>query len=118
MSVDTGLIDWVAEALEPMGTVTKRNMMGGATLYLDGIVFAIVSQDGALWFKADAASDAEWDAAGCSRFTFDMGGKTGSMNYRRAPDDVFDDSDAMQRCAALGVEAGRRAPVKKRKGKQ
>lgn len=117
MSVDTGLIDWVAEALEPMGTVTKRPMMGGATLYLDGIVFAIVSQDGALWFKADATSDAIWDAAGCIRFTFDMGGKTGSMNYRRAPDDVFDDSEAMQHWAALGVEAGRRAPVKKRKAK-
>ena len=117
MSVDTGLIDWVAEALEPMGTVSKRPMMGGATLYLDGIVFAIVSQDGALWFKADAQSDAIWDENGCVRFTFDMGDKTGSMNYRRAPDDVFDDCEAMQRCAALGVEAGRRAPVKKRKGK-
>jgi DNA transformation protein and related proteins len=116
MSVDAGLIDWVAEALAPMGNVTRRAMMGGATLYLDGTVFAIVDDD-ALWFKADKVSDAEWDAAGCVRFTFDMGGKTGSMNYRRAPDDVYDDAEAMQRWAALAVAAGRRAPVKKRKGK-
>lgn len=117
MSVDTGLIDWVAEALAPMGEVTKRHMMGGATLYLNATVFAIISQDGALWFKADAATDAVWDAAGCVRFTFDMGGKTGSMNYRRAPDDVYDDAESMQRWTALAAEAGQRAPVKKRKAK-
>ncbi len=118
MSVDAGLIDWVAEALAPVGTVTHRSMMGGATLYLDGTVFAIISQDAALWFKADKTSDDIWDAAGCVRFTFDMGGKTGSMNYRRAPDDVYDDAEAMQRWAVVGVAAGQRAPVKKRKGKQ
>ncbi len=114
MSVDAGLIDWIAEALEPMGIVSRRAMMGGATLYLDGTVFAIVDDD-ALWFKSDAVSDAIWDAEGCIRFTFDMGGKTGSMNYRRAPDDVYDDADAMQHWAAIAVEAGVRAPKKKKK---
>ena len=38
-------------------------MMGGATLYCDGTVFAILAFD-ELWFKADAESDAAWDAAG------------------------------------------------------
>jgi DNA transformation protein and related proteins len=114
MSVDAGLIEWIAEACEPMGTFSKRAMMGGATLYLDGTVFAIVDDD-ALWFKSDTVSDAIWDAEGCVRFTFDMGGKTGSMNYRRAPDDVYDDADAMRHWAGLGLEAGRRAPPKKPK---
>ena len=114
MAVDQGLIDWVAEALAPLGTVTRRAMMGGATLYLDGTIFAIVGLD-ALWFKADAVSDAAWDAAGCPRFTYEMGeGRTGQMNYRRAPDDVYDDAEAMQTWAALAVAAGLRAPVKKR----
>jgi DNA transformation protein len=39
MAIDQGLIDWVAEAMAPLGTVTKRAMMGGATLYLDGTIF-------------------------------------------------------------------------------
>ena len=115
MAVDTGLLDWVAEALEPMGTVTHRRMMGGATLYLDGTVFAILSSDGGLWFKADGASDAIWDAAGRERFAVEMKGRIASMNYRRAPDDVFDDADAMREWAALGVEAGRRATARKPK---
>jgi DNA transformation protein and related proteins len=114
MSADAGLINWVVEALAPMGSVTKRAMMGGATLYLDGTVFAIVDDD-ALWFKSDKVSDAIWDAEGCVRFTFDMGGKMGSMNYRRAPDDVYDDADTMQLWAGVAVEAGRRAPARKKR---
>ena len=114
MALDHGLIDWVTEAMEPVGTVSFRHMMGGATLYCDGIVFAILAMD-ALWFKADKVSDAVWDAAGCLRFTFEMNGKTGSMNYRRAPDDVHDDGAELRRWGMLAIEAGRRAPSKKKR---
>jgi DNA transformation protein and related proteins len=111
MALDHGLVEWVREALEPVGAVTMRRMMGGATLYLDGTVFAIVASD-ALWFKADAESDAAWDAAGCDRFSYDVGGTVKSMNYRRAPADVYDDADAMREWAELAIAAGLRAPKK------
>jgi DNA transformation protein len=110
------LVDLVAEALAPTH-VTARAMMGGRTLYADGTVFAIVADD-QLWFKADKVSDAAWDAEGAPRFTFDMGSKTGSMNYRRAPDDCYDDPDALRRCAALAIEAGGRAPARKPKARR
>jgi len=91
-----------------------RRMMGGATLYLDGVVFAILDE-GEIWFKADAETDALWDREGCARFTFEMGeGKQGSMNYRRAPLDVYDDPDAMRHWARLGLEAGLRGAAKKK----
>lgn len=113
MAIDAALIDWIAECTAPLGVLTKRAMMGGATLYLDGQVFAILTSDGVLRFKADAVSDAIWDAEGADRFTFTFDdGRVSSMNYRRAPDDVFDDSDAMLRWARLGLEAGLRAPKK------
>lgn len=118
MAVDAGLIEWVREALEPMGSITTRSMMGGMTFYCDGTVFAIAAFD-ELWFKADAVSDALWDAEGCDRFTYDMGeGRVGSMNYRRAPADVYDDADAMRHWAALAIEAGLRAPPKRPKRKR
>lgn len=114
MSVDDGLIDWVTEALEPLGAVTMRRMMGAATLYLDGTIFA-VQDDGELWFKADAESEAIWDEAGCARFTFTgKDGRVETMNYRRAPSDVYDDPEAMRRWAGLAVEAGLRSAAKKR----
>ena len=117
MSVDEGLYAWAQEALEPLGTVTMRRMMGAAVLYLDGTIFAVLDEE--IWFKADAESAAIWDSEGCERFTFtDKDGKTETMNYRRAPSDVYDDAEAMQRWAALAVEAGLRGAAKKRPRKR
>lgn len=114
MSVDEGLVAWVAEALEPLGVVTMRKMMGAATLYCDGVIFG-VADEGELWFKADAESAAIWDEEGCDRFTFTgSDGKVETMNYRRAPDEVYDDAEAMRRWAALALEAGLRGAAKKR----
>jgi len=119
MSIDEGLYAWVQEALEPLGVVTMRKMMGGATLYVDGAIFAIMV-DGELWFKSDEEANAFWDAEGCTeRFAVTFrDGTVDRMNYRRAPSDVYDDSEAMQRFAAVAAEAGRRRPVKKRKAKR
>jgi DNA transformation protein len=114
MSVDEGLYDWVQEALEPLGPVTMRRMMGAAVLYLDGIVFAVLDEE-ELWFKADGESAAIWDAAGCDRFTFTgSDGKVETMNYRRAPTDVYDDAEAMRHWASLAQAAGLRGAAKKR----
>lgn len=114
MAADEGLLAWVEEALEPLGSVTSRQMMGGATLYLDGITFAIIADD-QLWLKSDAETDALWDGAGCPRFTYRFkDGRSGTMNYRRAPDEVHDDPEAMQRWAQPALQAGVRAAARKR----
>jgi DNA transformation protein len=114
MSIDEGLLAWVHEALEPLGQVTMRKMMGGATLYLDGSVFAILDE-GEIWFKADEETNGAWDAEGCERFTVTFkDGRIDTMNYRRGPLDVYDDLEAMRRWAALAVEAGLRAASKKK----
>jgi len=116
MAVDEGLVAWVTEALEPVGSVTMRRMMGGATLYLDGTIFGIV-HDGELWFKADEESNALWDEAGHrERFTVTFStGMKDTMNYRRAPSDAYDDADALREWAAHAIAAGQRAPKKKPK---
>lgn len=119
MSVDEGLYAWVEEALEPLGRLSLRRMMGGATLYLDGAIFAIMV-DGELWLKADEESNPVWDEAGCTeRFTVIFkDGTVDRMNYRRPPADVYDDPDELRRWSQVAVEAGLRRPVKKRPRKQ
>lgn len=118
MAIDEGLADWVAEAMAPEGEVTRKRLFGGATLYCQGVAFAILAFD-ALWFKADAASDAAWDSIAAPRFTVEReGGKTQSMNYRRAPEDVYDDPDALRRWGRLALEAEHRAPAKKPKARK
>jgi DNA transformation protein len=117
MSIDEGLYAWVEEALEPLGRVSMRKMMGAAVLYLDGTVFAVL--DSELWLKSDAQSDAIWDEAGCERFAITLkDGRVELMNYRRAPADVYDEPEALQRWASLAVEAGLRAAAKKRPAKR
>ncbi len=118
MAFDASLVGWVSDALEPIGVVTMRRMMGAATLYLDGTIFAIVD-DSEIWFKADAESNPVWDEAGCERFTIGFSETNiDTMNYRRAPADVYDDADAMREWAALGIAAGQRAPKKKPRAKR
>ncbi len=117
-SFDEGLYAWVQEAMEPLGRVTRRKMMGGATLYLDGTIFAILVDEG-LWLKADAETDSIWDSEGCEKFAVTFrDGKVDVMNYRRAPLDVYDDPEALRHWAGLAVEAGARAAAKKRPRKR
>ena len=115
MAFDAGLVEWATEVIEPLGVVTMRRMMGAATLYLDGAIFAIVD-DSEIWFKADAGSNAIWDEAGCERFTTAFSATNiETMNYRRAPANVYDNPEAMREWAALGIAAGQRVPKKTRR---
>lgn len=114
MPIDEGLYAWLEEALDPMGRLSLRKMMGGATLYLDGIIFGIMV-DGELWLKSDAEADAIWDTVSRDRFTVTFkDGTVDMMNYRRAPTDVYDDADELRRWVSVSLEAGRRRAVKKR----
>ncbi|TFI58230.1 TfoX family protein [Sphingomonas parva] len=118
MSVDEGLYAWIQEALEPLGSVSRRAMMGGATLYLDGVIFAILD-DGELWLKADVETDAIWDAEGCEKFSVKFkDGRVDVMNYRRPPSDVYDDPEALRRWARLATEAGARGTAKREPSKK
>jgi DNA transformation protein and related proteins len=118
MSIDEGLLAWVEEALEPLGPVTMRRMMGAAVLYLDGVIFAVLDES-EIWFKSDAETNAIWDGEGCERFTFTArDGRVETMNYRRAPSDVHDDAEAMQRWAVLAREAGLRAASTKKRSRK
>ena len=114
MPIDEGLYAWLEEALEPMGQLSLRKMMGGGTLYLDGTIFAIMV-DGELWLKSDAEADAFWDQVSTQRFTVTFKDGSGDqMNYRRAPSDVYDDAEELQRLVSVSLEAGRRRAVKTR----
>ena len=94
--------------MAPVGHVTMRRMFGGAALYCDGTIFALLATDD-LWFKADAASAPEWDALGADPFTYARkGGEVGMTSYRRAPGDAHDDPDALRRYGEMGLAAALR----------
>jgi DNA transformation protein len=109
MAIDEGLVDWLGEELAPLGTIRRKRLFGGAALDCDGISFAILAFD-AVWFKADGETDALWDAIGAERFSVERkSGKVQTLNFRRIPDEAYDDADALREWAALAIAAGRRA---------
>ena len=94
-------------------------MFGGAGIYCNGAIFAI-SADDDIWFKVDDVTRAEFEAAGLHPFEVEMNGKTGTMSYYNAPEEIYDDNDALRHWTGLALDASARArkPAKKKTAKK
>ncbi len=92
-------------------------MFGGAGLFRDGLMFALIADD-VLFFKVDAESAADFEAENLAAFTYiTKKGDKGVMSYRRAPERCLDDPDQMVEWAIKGFYAALRADAKKSKNK-
>lgn len=76
------------------GPVAARKMFGGAGLYVDGKIFAVLVE-GALLLKGDAALGAAFEQAGGARWRYEGKTKAVSMPYWSPPPDALDDADAL-----------------------
>jgi DNA transformation protein and related proteins len=118
MAVSNGFLDLVRELLGPLGHMTIKKMFGGASIYADGILFALVDDD-VLYLKADDATKARYESEGLKPFTYE--GQTGpvSMSYWRAPERLYDEPDDMLEWAreaiSVAVASKAKKPVKPKK---
>ena len=106
MAISPEFRDHVLDLLEPLGTVSARAMFGGAGIFLDGRMFALVSKD-VLYFKVDDENRGDYEAAGMEQF--------GRMPYFQVPIDVMEDPDAIGDWARGAYGAAVRADGKKGK---
>ena len=104
-------VEFVVEQVSALGTVTARPMMGGRTLYCDGVVFALVAA-GELYLKADNLNRALFTDRGWPAFQPDPDAP-GTMSYYRVPAGVLENRDELARWAGEALTAGRRAQAKK-----
>jgi len=74
MAVTEGFKDLVRDLLGEFGPVTIRNMFGGAGIYADGVMFALLADD-VLYLKADETSARAFRAEGMEPFTYLTEGK-------------------------------------------
>ncbi len=116
--------NYLNELFSAFGRVSVRRMFGGAGVFRDGLMFALVA-DGELFLKADANTQPAFEAEGMQPFTYGKGAKRVVMSYWRMPERLLDEPDeladwardafkAAQR-AALKKPATRKSPAKKRK---
>src|SRR5262249_2991832 len=70
-------------------------MFGGAGIYAEGRMFALVS-DGVIYLKADEHNALAFERERLEPFTYaTRTGRRGVMSYRRMPDRLYDDPDEL-----------------------
>lgn len=112
MAVNPSFKAFVTEQLAGVGPFSIRGMFGGAGVFADGVMFALIYQD-TLYLKADAASAKVFEAEGAKVFTYETKGGTHTIgSYWQAPERLFDDPEEMTKWArrALKIAQSLRKP--------
>ncbi len=123
-SSDPEFAQYCCELLASAGPCRARRMFGGWGISVEDLSIAILADLGegdTLWLKADEATRAEFEAAGCRRFSYLAKGQPKSMNYYAAPSDAMESPPLMRPWARLALEAALRSraakPVKRQAAK-
>ena len=87
-------------------------MFGGHGVFLDGLMFAIVTGD-TLYLKADQMNRIEFEQAGCEIFGYTRKDKRATLNFFRAPEDAMESPELMLPWARSAYAAALRANAKK-----
>lgn len=106
-------LDYVLEQLETFGTCSARKMFGGAGIYHEGRMFALIG-DGGLYMKVDDRNRGAYEAAGMEGFQPNPDSEK-RMSYWEIPPHVLEDSNQLAQWAQAAFEVALRAKTKKRK---
>jgi DNA transformation protein and related proteins len=109
--------DDIRELFGVFGPVEVRRMFGGAGIYAEGRMFALVS-DGVIYLKADEHNAPAFERERLEPFTYaTRTGRRGVMSYRRMPDRLYDDPDELAIWARAALAAAARGEVEKMRAK-
>jgi DNA transformation protein and related proteins len=114
---DHSFKEFVLDQLRALPAVRAKAMFGAHGLYQDEHFFGILD-DGRLFFKTDALSQADYLARGMEPFTYESKGGTLTMSYHEVPPDVLENPQELVVWArrAIQVAAARpKKPEKRRK---
>ena len=112
MSTSDGFLDFLRDGLAGLGPVLVRRMFGGAGIYCDGVMFALVADD-TLYLKADAASRAAFEAEGQGPFVYQGKGRPIAMSYWRAPERLLEEPEELLVWARTALAVARRQAAAK-----
>jgi DNA transformation protein len=104
--------DYIRDLFSAFGPVTVRRMFGGAGIYADDVMFALVA-DEVIYLKVDDETAGVFEQEGLAPFTYSKKpGRQAVMSYRRMPDRCYDDPDEMAVWAARALGAAQRKASK------
>jgi len=102
----------ILEFMEPLGPVAVRSIFRAAGVFLERIMFALMTRADVLYLRSDNEIRGGSEAAGMDPFRT-RAGKIFFMSYHEAPPEAMEDPDAMQWWADLAWGAVRRGRHKK-----
>lgn len=119
MAYEASFGEWVQEHFAGLGPLTVKRMFGGAAVYANGLIFALLD-DGVVWLKADDQNKSLLREAGARQFTYPTkAGQVMTMAYWSLPEPALDDPDEAVRWARMSVDAAlRKAAAKKPRKKK
>jgi DNA transformation protein len=89
----------IVELFAEFGPVTVRRMFGGAGVFVDGLMFGLVS-DGVIYLKADSETIPAFEGEGLRPFSYATKDGTRMLtSYWRMPDRLYDDTEELARWA-------------------
>ena len=114
MAYDPDFGEWVREHFTTLGPLETKRVFGGAAVYANGLIFALLD-DGVVWLKADEANAPALQAAGARQFTYPTkDGKDMTMAYWSLPESALDDPDEAVDWARQSIDVAlRKAAAKK-----
>jgi DNA transformation protein and related proteins len=102
----------IRELFATFGSVVVKRMFGGAGIYAQETMFALV-HDGVIYLKADAHNAPAFERENLAPFTYaTRNGRRGVMSYRRMPDRLYDDPDELALWAGEALAAARRGAAR------
>jgi DNA transformation protein len=113
---DDSFKEFVLDQLGALPDVRARAMFGAHGLYQGEHFFAILDE-GRLFFKTDAQSQADYMARGMGPFTYVSKGKVMTISYYEVPPDVLEQPQELVEWSrtAIGIAARSKKPVKRTK---
>jgi DNA transformation protein len=92
------------ELLGAVGFCSARRMFGGWGLSVEGMNIGLVLND-TLYLKTNAATQAQWLAAGGVPFVYQARGRPVKLNYMTPPPDALESPGLMLPWARLALDA-------------
>ena len=86
-------------------------MFGGHGIFRGGTMFALI-HDETLYLRSDAATHADFAAAGMGPFRYRRNGKLVALGYHQAPPEAVEDSELLGRWADRAFAAALRRAAK------
>ncbi|MEO0713923.1 MAG: TfoX/Sxy family protein [Pseudomonadota bacterium] len=111
--------DFVEELFAPLGPVRIKRMFGGAGVFADDVMFALIADD-ILHLKTDAALRADLEAEGAEPFvwTRPTDGKVFDMGYLSLPSNAADDPEAVSEWGRRALDVALKSKAGKAKKKR